>query len=45
MTSCDKSVKLHFYHSTQECDDSITRYFPFYKREFPEKSHTVFTNA
>ena len=27
--SCNKSVKLHFYYSTQKYDDSITIYFPF----------------
>ena len=29
---CNKSVKLHFYYSTQKYDDSITRYFRFSKR-------------
>ena len=40
--SCNKSVKLHFYYSTQKYD-SITRYFPFSKRNFPKKSNVVFT--
>ena len=34
--SCNKSVKLYFYYSTQKYDDSITTYFPFSKRQFPQ---------
>ena len=37
MKSCNKSVKLRFYYSKQKYDDSITRYFPFSKREFSKK--------
>ena len=40
--SRNKSVKLRFYYSTQKYD-SITRYFPFSKKEFPKKSNVVFT--
>ena len=40
--SCNKSVKLYSYYSTQECDNSITIYFPFSKRQFPKKSNAVF---
>ena len=43
--SCNKSVKLHFYYSTQNYDDSITRYFPFSKRKFSQKSNVVFTQC
>ena len=32
--SCNKSVELHCHYSTQKYDDTITRYFPFSKREF-----------
>ena len=35
--SSSKTVKLHFYYSTHIYDDSITRYFPLSKREFPSK--------
>ena len=41
--SYNKSVKLHFYYSTQKYDDSTTRYFPFSRSEFPQKSTVVFT--
>ena len=41
--SCNKSLKLHFYYSRQKYDDSITRYFPFSKREFLKKLNVVFT--
>ena len=37
------SVKL--YYSTQKYDDSITRYFPFSKRQFPQKLNAVFTSC
>ena len=30
-------------YSTQKCDDSVTRCFPFCKREFPQKSNIVLT--
>ena len=42
MKSCNKSVKLHCHNSTQKYDDSITRYFPFSKREFPPKIKCCF---
>ena len=35
--------ETQFYYSTQKYDHSITTYFRFSKREFPEKSHVVFT--
>ena len=35
--SCNKSLKLHFYYSAQKYDDSILLYFPFSKRQFPQK--------
>ena len=35
--SCSKTVKRHFCYSAQKDDDSITKYFPFTKREFPSK--------
>ena len=38
MKICNKSAKLHCYFSTQKSDDSITRYFPFSKKEFPNKN-------
>ena len=40
---CNKSVKLHFYCSTQKHDDSITRYFPFSERYLTKKLNFVFT--
>ena len=41
--SYNKSVKLHLYYSTQKYDESLTRYFPFSKREFPQKPNVVLT--
>ena len=40
-----KILKTSFSYSTQKYDDSITRYFPFSKREFPKKSNVVFTSG
>ena len=35
--------EIQFYYSSQKYDHSVTTYFRFSKREFPEKSHVVFT--
>ena len=41
--SCNKPVKLHFYHSAQKYDDLIKQYLCFSKRGFAQKLNVVFT--